>query len=241
MISEKNLTPLPLASALFGDQFSQLISAGVSLVRSLDILKEMPAPYGEASGELQRQIQAGKTPSEAMDEQPGLFSPFYRNMVRGGELGNILDETLAQAAVLMLKEWRLLRRVSPESGPYLLNASAFGQVPDWWNLSPDRQKVTLILFCEALRSMLLSGVPILRAMEYVATLLPAVQRDKMLEARDDVGKGEPINLSRLGILPRFAWELIDQGEKTGTLDRALERAAHIMEHEFECRRRVIAV
>ena len=236
MTTDPDTLPLPLASALFTYQFTQLISAGISLVRELDILAESPPPYGEAAAFLRDRVGEGSTLSAAMAERPALFSPFYRSMIRAGEVGGILDETLARAAELMTKEWRLMER-APQgaNGWFLLNPSEQPAPDDWADLSPYQQTVTLLLFCEAFGLMLQSGVPILQAMEHASTLLPATQRDKMMEARTDVQAGDRIGLERLGILPRFAVELIRHGEEMGTLDSALDRAARVFAHELDCR------
>ncbi len=232
----ESVLPTPLASALFSYQFSELISAGISLVRSLIILGDLPAPYGEAALVLEERIERGHVLSIAMAERPDLFSPFYRSMVRAGEIAGILEETLARAAELMTKEWTLTRR-DPEgvSGIFLLNPSDKPLPEDWAQLSPYQQTVTQLLFCETFGLMLSSGVPILRTMEHVATLLPLVQRDRMMEARERVKEGDRMDPDRFGFLPRFAVALIAHGEKTGTLDSALDRAAKIFGHELECR------
>lgn len=227
----------PLASVLFSYQFSELISAGsISLVRSLDILGDLPAPYGPAARMLRDRAEAGHSLSNAMAEQPQLFSQFYRSMVRTGEIAGILEETLARAAELMTKEWNLTRR-DPDgaSGVYLLNPTEQPLPDDWAQLSPYQQTVTQLLFCESFGLMLSSGVPILRAMEHVATLLPDVQRDRFLEARERVKTGDRMAPEQFGFLPRFATELIAHGEEAGTLDSALDRAANIFEHQLDCR------
>ncbi len=229
--------PTPLASVLFSYQFSELISSGVlSLVRSLDILADLPAPYGGAAGMLRDRVEVGHTLSNAMAERPDLFSSFYRSMVRTGEIAGILEETLARAAELMTKEWALMRR-DPDGagGVFLLNPSEEPLPDDWAQLSPYQQTVTLLLFCETFGLMLSSGVPILQTMEHVATLLPSAQGSRILEARERVRTGDRMEPARFGFLPRFAAELIAHGEEAGTLDSALERAANIFEHQLDCR------
>lgn len=228
--------PTPLASALFSYQFSELISAGISLVRTLDILGDLPVPYGEAALMLRERVEVGQTLSIAMAERPELFSLFYRSMVRTGEIAGILEETLARAAELMTKEWTLMRR-DPDGagGVFLLNPTEKPLPEDWAELSPYQQTVTQLLFCETFGLMLSSGVPILRTMEHIDVLLPLSQRDRMQEARERVKEGNRMDPERLGFLPRFAFALIAHGEETGTLDSALDRAAHIFGHQLDCR------
>ena len=228
--------PTPLASALFSYQFSELISAGISLVRSLDILGDLPAPYGEAARMIQGRVEVGDVLSTSMAERPDLFSPFYRSMVRAGEIAGILEETLARAAELMMKEWTLMRRdPSGIRGVFLLNPSEKPLPDDWAQLSPYQQTVTQLLFCESFGLMLLSGVPILRTMEHVATLLPLAQQARIQEARSRVKEGDRMDPDRFGFLPRFATALIAHGEEAGTLDSTLDRAAKILERQLDCR------
>ena len=233
---DDSILPLPLASVMFSYQFSELVSAGISLVRTLDILGDLPAPYGEAALVLKEQIGRGGVLSAAMAERPTLFSHFYRSMVRAGEIAGVLEETLARAAELMTKEWTLLRRDAEGArGVFLLNPSEEPLPDDWAQLSPYQQTVTQLLFCESFGLMLMSGVPILRAMEHVATLLPASQQGRIVEARERVREGDRMYPDRFGFLPRFATEMIAHGEEAGTLDSTLDRAAKVFGHELECR------
>lgn len=226
----------PLALVLFTYQFTTLIDAGISLVRSFDILREVPAPYGEASGELQTQVEHGETLSRAMAEQPALFPKFYIALVRAGEVGGVLDETLRRAADLMTKEWRLARRRPDQEDALFLVLPAAKNLPgEWDEMTGYQQTMTRLLFCETFGLLLRSGVPILQAMEIVADLLPATPRQKMLDAREAVRAGDRWALESLGLLPRFALELIAIGEERGTLDLTLEQAANVFEHELECR------
>ena len=227
--------PTPLASVLFSYQFSELISAGLSLVRSLDILGDLPTPYGEAAVALKEHLGVGDLLSAAMAERPELFSQFYRSMVRAGEIAGVLEETLARAAEMMTKEWTLMRRDPSGAGLFLLNPTEKPLPEDWAQLSPYQQTVTQLLFCESFSLMLSSGVPILRAMEHVATLLPLGQQAGIQEARGRVKEGDRMYPERFGFLPRFAAELIAHGEEAGTLDSALDRAAKVFGHQLDCR------
>lgn len=226
----------PLALALFAYQFATLIEAGISLVRTINSLREAPAPYGEAAGALQTWVEQGQTLSKAMQESPELFPPFYIALVRAGEVGGVLEETLRRAADLMTKEWRLTRRRPKGEPPLSLVLPTGRDAPsNWEDLTGYARLVTRLLFCETFGLLLRSGVPILQTMEIVADLLPQTQRDKMWEAREAIRAGDRMDPGRFGILPRFAVELMAAGEEHGMLDLALERAANVFEHELECR------
>lgn len=234
--AEGHDTPQALALALFTYQCATLIEAGVSLVRTFNSLTEAPAPYGEAAAELQTQLERGETLSKAMRERPELFPAFYVALVRAGEVGGVLDETLRRAADLMTKEWRLARR-RPAGEPPVFFVLPTGPTPpsDWEGLTEYQRLVTRLLFCETFGLLLHWGVPILQALETVADLLPSAQKEKMWEAREAIRAGDRMDPARFGILPRFACELIAHGEEQGTLDLTLAQAAGVFEHELECR------
>jgi RNA polymerase sigma-70 factor, ECF subfamily len=227
----------PLALVLFSYRLATLLDSGISLPNTLDILQQAPSPYGEASRELLQQVEKGGTLSQAMADKRALFSGFYRTMVRAGEVADVLEEMLRRVADLMTREWTLARYCSGQE-IFLINPSNRPIPTDWAELSTDQQTVLLALLCEAFGMQLAAGVPLLQAMEILAELLPPAQREGMQAAHKAVRSGERIStaLEQLGILPRFAMELIVIGEETGCLDVTLDRAAGIFRHELECKR-----
>jgi type II secretory pathway component PulF len=226
----------PLALVLFSYRLATLLDSGISLRNTLDVLQQAPAPYGEASRELLQRVEQGETLSQAMAGKHALFSDFYRTMVRAGEVANVLEEMLRRVADLMTREWTLARYCSGQE-IFLINPSSRPIPADWAELSTDRQAALLALLCEAFGMQLAAGVPLLQAMEILAELLPPAQREGMQAAQKAVRKGERLStaLEQLGILPRFAMELMVIGEETGCLDVTLDRAAGIFRHELECR------
>jgi RNA polymerase sigma-70 factor (ECF subfamily) len=227
----------PLALVLFSYRLATLLDSGISLLNTLDILQQAPSPYGEASRDLLQRVEQGGTLSQAMADKRALFSDFYRTMVRAGEVTGILEEMVRRVTDLMTREWTLAR-FCPEQEIFLINPSSTPIPADWAELSSDQQTVLLALLCEAFGMLLDSGVPILQAMEILAELLPPAQREGMRAAREAARSGERIStaLERLGILPRFAIELMAIGEEAGRLDVTLDRAAGIFRHELECKR-----
>jgi RNA polymerase sigma factor (sigma-70 family) len=226
----------PLALVLFSYRLFTLLDCGISLPHTLDILQQAPAPYGEAARDLRRRVEGGEPLSRAMADHATLFSPFYRAMIRAGEVGCVLEEITHRLADLMTKEWKLAR-LCPGHETFLINPGSRPRPADWAELSSYQQTVLLALFCEAFGLLLVSGVPILQAMEVLAELLPPSQREGLVAAGEAMRRGERSSsgLERLGILPRFAIELIAIGEETGSLDVTLDRAASIFLHELECR------
>lgn len=82
----------------FTQQLATLLGAGQPLDRALQILLDLPE--GEkAKRMLERirdQVRGGTPLSDALEAEQGTFSRLYVNMVRAGEAGGSLDETLAR-------------------------------------------------------------------------------------------------------------------------------------------------
>lgn len=228
----------PLGLLQFTGRFTAMIDCGVSIVRALVALSDVPSPYGPAAVEIQREVEDGATLSEAMAERPALFSPAYVSLIRAGEVGGILEETLRRAAFLLTKEWQMAQKCPTGETPlFLLLPSAAPRPADWSELTPHQRAMTLSLFCETLSSLLQSGVPILRSLETVAALLPDRQQPGWLAGRETIKAGDPLlpDLEAMKIFPRFVLELFKMGEEAGSLHITLHRAAEWLAQELECR------
>ena len=82
----------------FTQQLGTLLGAGQPLERSLDILiRQTHRPTVRALIErIREQVKAGKPFSQALQEEGGQFSMLYVSMVRAGEAGGALEDTLGQ-------------------------------------------------------------------------------------------------------------------------------------------------
>jgi len=90
--------------AQFTKQLSTMISAGVPILQSLEILyrSEKNLSLKNAIKKIASNVGEGKTISESMASQRG-FSKLYCNLVRAGEAGGILDGILKKLALHMEK------------------------------------------------------------------------------------------------------------------------------------------
>ncbi|MEM7054602.1 MAG: type II secretion system F family protein [Pseudomonadota bacterium] len=81
-------------------QLATLLGAGLPLDRSLGILVELSENerIEKLLTKVRDRVREGISLSEALEERHGVFSRFYINMVRAGELGGALDQTLARMA-----------------------------------------------------------------------------------------------------------------------------------------------
>lgn len=94
----------------FTQQLATLLGAGQPLDRALQILLDLPETE-KARQLLERvrdEVRGGTPLSDALEAEHGTFSRLYVNMVRAGEAGGSLDDTLARLGDY-LERSRLLR------------------------------------------------------------------------------------------------------------------------------------
>ncbi|WP_374013155.1 type II secretion system F family protein [Pseudoxanthomonas koreensis] len=97
----------------FTVQLSTLLGAGQPLDRALSVLMELPGD-AQARGviaQLGEAVRGGLPLSAAMAAQGGTFSRLYVNMVRAGEAGGSLPQTLAQLAAHLERSSELRAQV----------------------------------------------------------------------------------------------------------------------------------
>ncbi|HLT44724.1 MAG TPA: type II secretion system F family protein [Luteimonas sp.] len=107
------LRPRPFAGqrlVQFTQQLATLLGAGQPLDRALTILLELPdEPAARRTiVEIRDAVRGGAALSTALERQHGTFSRLYINMVRAGEAGGSMEETLQRLADY-LERSRLLR------------------------------------------------------------------------------------------------------------------------------------
>ncbi|MHB0914459.1 MAG: type II secretion system F family protein [Thermoleophilia bacterium] len=98
---------------VFSRQFATMINSGLALLRALYILENQTENTKLAAviGKLRSDVEGGTALSEALEKFPNVFSRLYVNMVRAGEAGGILDETLDRVADQLESEDSLKRQV----------------------------------------------------------------------------------------------------------------------------------
>ncbi len=99
--------------AIFCRQFSTMVDAGVSLVRCLDVLghqtqdpklKKIILDVGE-------RVEGGESLSRAMQRHPRTFSNLFLGLIRAGEIGGVLEESLQRLSHFLEKDVELRRKV----------------------------------------------------------------------------------------------------------------------------------
>ncbi|KQO97400.1 type II secretion system F family protein [Leifsonia sp. Leaf264] len=86
--------------AIAARQMATMTSAGLSLIRTLNILAdqtENPA-LAKVLGEVRSDVETGLSLSDAMRKHPRVFPPIMLNLVKAGETGGFIDEALEKIA-----------------------------------------------------------------------------------------------------------------------------------------------
>ena len=94
-------------------QLATMISSGMTLLRAFYVLEEQIENklLRETVGAVREDIEAGLSFSEALGKHPKIFSPLYVAMVRAGEAGGVLEESLERVADQLEKDDSLRRQV----------------------------------------------------------------------------------------------------------------------------------
>lgn len=118
----------PKSLVVFTRQLSTMIDSGMSLLRALYILEEQTDDelLKEVIADVREDIEAGSSLGDALDKHPKTFNELYVAMVRAGEAGGILEETLRRVATQLEKDESLRRQVkSAMMYPTFIMAFAF--------------------------------------------------------------------------------------------------------------------
>jgi type IV pilus assembly protein PilC len=98
---------------IFTRQFATMINAGLPLIKCLSILAQQTESntLADIITDCQREVEAGRSLSEALSKHPEAFSNLYVAMVRAGELGGMLDDVLLRVADQLEREYEIRRKV----------------------------------------------------------------------------------------------------------------------------------
>ncbi len=297
--------------SVFCRQFATMINAGVSLVRCLAVLEEQStnSRLQAIIRDVQASVEQGETLSRALSKYPRVFNNLFVGLVRAGEVGGVLDETLNRLSAFLEDNERLKRKIkSAMTYPVLVMIIAIvivvglvtfilpqfmklfrdmgvQELPlptimlmnfsnlltskwyffvlgvvflvvsvqryvrtrvgkrhyDWLKLKFPvfgklNHKVALARFARTLSTLMVSGVPILSALETVAGALDnEIVGDAVMAARAAIREGDRIGdpLQRSGLFPPMVVQMITIGEETGALDSMLTKVAEFYEAEVD--------
>ena len=115
--------------SIFCRQFSTMIDAGVSLVRCLNVLQDQSTnpKLKRIIADIQSEVEAGQTLSRAIQKYPRVFSNLFVGLVRAGEVGGVLEESLQRLSQFL--DQALRRKVkSAMTYPTIIGVIAVGIV-----------------------------------------------------------------------------------------------------------------
>jgi general secretion pathway protein F len=106
-VSRRNVEVLTL-------EMAALVKAGLAVDKALDLVVEIesPGPQRDLLTELQNEVRGGTAFSDALAKRERLFSRFYVNMVRAGELSGAMDQALVRLAEFLERAREFRQQVS---------------------------------------------------------------------------------------------------------------------------------
>ncbi len=112
-------------------ELATLLKAGLPLDRSVEILINLAATprVAELLANIRNDVRGGTALSKALDNQRGVFSRFYVNMIRAGEAGGSLPEVLLRLAEYMERAKALRENITASlTYPVFLSIVSFAAV-----------------------------------------------------------------------------------------------------------------
>ena len=99
--------------AVMSRQMATMISAGLSLLRTLSILAEQTEskPLAKVLGAVRSDVETGGSLSSALTKHRDVFPPLMINIVRAGEVGGFLEKALVSVAENYEAEVKLRGRI----------------------------------------------------------------------------------------------------------------------------------
>ncbi|MEO8528707.1 MAG: type II secretion system F family protein, partial [Pseudolysinimonas sp.] len=95
--------------AVMSRQLATMIAAGLSLLKALTILSEQTENkrLARTLGIVRSQVESGASLSEALAKHGKVFPPLFIHLIRAGEVGGFLEQSLESAATTFEKDVKL--------------------------------------------------------------------------------------------------------------------------------------
>jgi type IV pilus assembly protein PilC len=99
--------------SIFSRQLATMVSSGMTILRALFVLEEQTEvkKLKAVIVLVRKDVEAGLSFSVALSRHPRIFSPLFIAMVRAGEIGGVLEDSLVRIADQLEKEDNLRRQV----------------------------------------------------------------------------------------------------------------------------------
>lgn len=98
---------------IFARQLATLLSAGLPLVRSLNVLRDQirQSAFRDVLDGLSQYVETGSNFSDALSKYPRVFSSLFVNTIKAGEAGGVLEIVLTRLADFREKAERLRSKI----------------------------------------------------------------------------------------------------------------------------------
>lgn len=134
--------------SVFCRQFSTMVDAGVSLVRCLDVLSRQTqdVKLKKILIDIGERVESGESLSKAMMRHPKTFNNLFIGLIKAGEVGGVLEESLQRLSTFLEADVALRRKVkSAMTYPVLVLIMSTGIViflvswfvPQWADILKD--------------------------------------------------------------------------------------------------------
>ncbi len=99
--------------AIMTRQLSTMVSSGMTILRALHVLENQTKSklLRETLASVRQDVEAGLLFSAALERHPKVFSQLYVSMVRAGESGGVLEQSLLRTADQLEKDAALRRQI----------------------------------------------------------------------------------------------------------------------------------
>ncbi|MBK9293250.1 MAG: type II secretion system F family protein [Oligoflexia bacterium] len=99
---------------IFSRQFATMISSGIPIVQSLEILAAttMNVGFSKVLLDIKTQLESGKRLADSMQTHPQIFDKMFVSMMRAGEEGGVLDTILNRLALYIEKNTKIKNKVT---------------------------------------------------------------------------------------------------------------------------------
>ena len=99
--------------AVFARQFATMIQSGLAVLRALYVLEEQTENprFKKIIASVRSDVESGMSLSDAMERYPVAFDRLYVSMVRSGEVGGALDQSLNRLALQLEKDDSIRRTI----------------------------------------------------------------------------------------------------------------------------------
>jgi type IV pilus assembly protein PilC len=99
--------------AVYTRQLATMVSSGMTILRALTVLETQTKSklLAETTALVRHDVEAGLLLSAALDRHPKVFGQLYIAMVKAGEMGGMLEESLLRTADQLEKDAALKRQI----------------------------------------------------------------------------------------------------------------------------------